>query len=616
MKFSAIFTKLGEIVKRMLGLEKTIEQTLHMTPAVSSKMVDAIDRWTALYEDRAPWLHEPDYKDPRKVVSLGLPAFISSEKARMAVIELESEITAPKETIEKDNPKYFPPFINPQTGSLESSGQSKTVVETKYTSPTERAEFMNDQYHKKLLPKLRTQLEYGIAKGSLIIKPYVVKHRSQEVAGAEEEPSEYKDTYTIEFDFIQADCFYPFAFDSNGNLSEVAFVQTKTDKDKLYIRLEYHKLVGNKVKITNTAWENTNVNAVNNGSAISLGKQIPLKDVYEWKDIPEVATIQNVDRLLFGYFKMPDANTIDPHSPLGISGFARAEKLIREADLQYSRLIWEYEGGELAIDIDRDALQFTQESTGEGHFVNQMLQNRLYRTVDLGESDTYRAFAPTLRDSSIINGLNTTLMKIENAVALSRGTLSDVAAEARTATEIRVLKQRSYSSNAEIQKAAELALRDAVYAMDVYCTVYNIVGDIVKVDGKIDVSKIGKYDISFTWDDSILVDVDTELNKRLTLQNNGLTSKVENRMWYFGEDEQQAKDALDRIQEENRQAIEQNAIVSSQMGQAIQNGKQATTPNAQQQKPSQPGEEPEKQESKSTSKSGEVSDQEEKTPGS
>lgn len=575
MTFSDIWNKLKEITRRMFGMETTIEQTLHMTPAVSSEMTQAIDRWTDMYEDHASWLNEPNANDPKKVVSLGLPAFIASEKARMAVIELQSAITAPKKTEEKDNPDYFPPYIDPQTGAIRSSGQSKTIIEETPTSPEERAKFMNDEYQKKLLPKIRTQLEYGIAKGSLIIKPYVIKSKVKGVAGATPDKSE-KDKYEFAFDFVQADCFYPFAFDSNGNLKEVAFVQTKTDKDKLYIRLEYHKLKGNHIEIVNTAYENSNVNTnLANGSAISLGKQIPLTSVYEWKDIPERATIQNVDRLLFGYFKMPDANTIDPHSPLGISGFARAEKLIKEADLQYSRLLWEYEGGELAIDIDRDALKYSVDDKGNGHSLMNHLQDRLYRTVDLGESNTYNVFAPSLRDGSMLNGLNAVLMRIEDVVAMSRGTLSDATAEARTATEIRVLKQRSYSSNCEIQKALQQCLEDTAYAMDVYCTVYNIVGDIKrnKDSGKIDASKIGKYDISFTWDDSILVDVDTELNKRMTLLNAGLTSKQEVRMWYFGETARQAQDALDKISEESQRAVEQNAMMSSQMGQMIQDSK-------------------------------------------
>lgn len=557
----------------MVGLKTTIEQTLNIVPAVSNKMAEAIDRWTDMYEDKASWLHEPDFKDPTKVVSLGLPAFIASEKARMATIELQSEITAPKETKEVDNPNYFPPVAD-ALGNIQASGEPKTILKEVPKSPEERADFMNKEYHDKLLSKIRTQLEFGVAKGSLIIKPYVIKSKQLEVAGMDTaNQGEAQDKYSIEFDFIQADCFYPFAFDSNGNLSEVAFIQTKTDKDKVYTRLEYHKLEGSNVTIINRAFENESntTQQYSNSSVASLGREVELSQIPEWKNLPKQVTIKNVDRLLFGYFKMPDANTIDPHSPLGISGFARAESLIKEADLQYSRLLWEYEGGELAIDIDRDALTFKEDEKGNPHTTMGHLQQRLYRPVDLGESNTYQQFAPPLRDASMINGLNNILMRIEDVVAFSRGTIAEVTTEARTATEIRILRQRTYSSNYHIQQALEKALKDCIYAMDVYCTLYNIVGDVVMKNGKVDTSKIGLYDVSFTWDDSILVDVETELNKRLTLLQNGLTSKREVRMWYFGETERQAQTALDQIQEERQQAIEENMVVSSQMGQAIHN---------------------------------------------
>ena len=573
MTLSDIWHNVREIIRNMVGLRATIENTLSIAPAVSDKMAEAIDEWTNMYEDKADWIHEPTTSDPTRVVSLGLPAFIASEKARMAVIELQSEITAPKKTEEVDNPKYKPPTSD-LMGNINTSGEPMTIIQETPQSPEERANYMNEQYQTKLLPKIRTQLEFGIAKGSLIIKPYVVKSKQQNVAGMEnEQQGEAEDKYDIEFDFIQADCFYPFAFDSNGKLSEVAFIQTKTDKDKLYTRLEYHKLTGSNVTITNRVFENeANAVGANTGASVSLGREITLDAVPEWKNLPKLATIKNVDRLLFGYFKMPDANTIDPHSPLGISGFARAKSLIKDADLQYSRLLWEYEGGQLAIDIDRDALMEKQDGSGNPRSAMGQLQQRLYRTIDLGESNTYQPYAPQLRDASLINGLNNILMRIEDVVALSRGTMAEVATEARTATELKILKQRSYSSNLEIQKALEVALKDVIYAMDVYCTLYNIVDDVVLKSGKVDMSKLGLYDVSFTWDDSILVDVDTELNKRMTLLQAGLTSKREVRMWYFGETERQAQTALDKIKDENQQSIEQNMQFSSQMGKSVQQG--------------------------------------------
>ena len=578
----------------MLGLNHKIEDTLHVTPAVSDKMAEAIDRWDAMYKDEADWLHEPTADDPTRVVSLGLPAFIASEKARTAVLELKSEVTAPTKTERKPNPDYFPP-VSDAFGNVTASGQPPTIVTETTEGDTRRANYINEQYHKKVLKRIRPQLEYGIAKGSLIMKPYVVRSEVQGVAGISTDKqtsdnAEKTYTYKMECDFIQADCFLPISFDGSGFLTDVAFIQTKTVGDTTYTRLERHSLNINVVTIENYAFKQvTNGQDVYSGGlgGMTLGQPVALTEIPEWKDIPPKATIHNVDKLLFGYFKMPEANNIDTHSSLGISGFGRAEQLIQDADEQYSRLLWEFEAGEMAIDIDRDAMNFKNEEAGrtvtvdgedipasQGHSFMSRLQQRLFRTVDLGESDTYKPYAPTLRDISIINGLNNILMRIEDVCALSRGTLADVASEARTATEIKILKQRSFSSNKDIQEALQTALEDVIYAMNVYVTLYNIVGDISYEGDKVNTTQMGKYDVSFEWDDSILVDEDTELATRLSLRQQGIESKLAIRMWYFGETERQAQEALNKVAQENKEAIEQNMVMSSQLGNQVRNGEQ------------------------------------------
>ena len=556
----------------MIGA-RTIERELHVTPAVSSVMEEAIQLWTDMYKDEAYWLHEPSSDDPVRVTSLGLAALISSEKARTALLEFQSEITTPTEEQEVDNPNYKEPEPD-EFGNLVPSAQPPTIIEDVPVGDTARAEFLEGQY-KKLKKQLGRQLEFGIAKGGLIIKPYLVFNVPNEDGNDTET---YGDNNTqasaaIEFDFIHADCFYPLAFNAGGDITEAAFIQTKVERDTVYRRLEYHKWNGNKVEIINKVFKSENGTREGNLHNLDLGEEVKLTDVPEWKDLQERTVIKGVTRPLFAYFKMPEANTIDTTSPLGVSGFSRAVKLIKDADMQYSRLLWEYEAGEMAVDIDRDALRQDVDAEGNTYSSRPHLQARLFRNVDLGtQGDTYNPYAPTLRDTQYIQGLNTILMRIEDACAISRGTLSDAAAEARTATELKILKQRTYQANKKVQDTLEETLRDVIYIMDVYTTLYNVVGDVVTAqDGTpVDTNK-GQWDVSFEWDDSLLTDVDEELNKRLTMMQNGLVSKLETRMWYFGETERQAQEALLRIQDEDRQAMEDNLMMESNM--AMQNAK-------------------------------------------
>lgn len=535
---------------------RTIEQTLHVTPIMSSQMENAIEEWSAMYKNQAPWLKEPTDYDPVRIVSLGLPALIASEKARTALLEMESEITTPTEEVEKENPDYEEPKED-EFGNLMPIIEPKTIIEDKPVSDTARAEYLNEQY-KKLKKQLRKQIEYGIAKGGLVIKPYLVANpvvkpeedKNPKVKKPKNDKTDKVD-WQMEFDFIQADNFYPLAFDASGQITEAAFIQTQTEKDVVFRRLEYHKWQNNTVTIINKAFKSSNKdNQGGDTSGVDLGQEVPLTAVSSWKDLKDKVVIKNIQKPLFAYFKMPEANTIDTSSPLGVSGYSRAVSLIKDADMQYSRLLWEYEAGEMAIDIDRDAMSFQEDGKGNYHTRPNHMQARLFRKVDLGESDTYQPYAPALRDASFVQGLNTILMRIEDVTGLSRGTLSDAATEARTATELKILKQRSYQTNADIQQAIEDTLRDVIYIMNAYCDLYEI-------------TKEGEYDVSFEWDDSIIVDVDTELGKRITLMQTGISSKLETRMWYFGETKRQAEQALKEASEESLQDAENDMILNS-----------------------------------------------------
>lgn len=545
--FNSIIDKVKGILNKMIG-RKTVEEVLHISPSISDKMVRAIDLWTAMYEGNAPWLKEGTPDDPSVIKSLGLPQLIACEKARTALLEFESEITTPIKDIKPATPNYMNPNNIGTDGKPEPLIATHLVTEDVPKGPTDRADYLNSQYT-KLKDALRVQVEYGIAKGGLVIKPYpVIKNKKTQQQAVDmltgtvtPEESEYE--YEIEFDYIQANEFFPLAFSSGGQITEAAFIQRKVDKDVIYSRLEYHKLEDDSVTVINKAYKTKSTL----GNTDYLGDEVPLTEVPEWAMLSPETTIANVNRLLFAYFKMPEANTVDTHSPLGVSGFDKVKGLIEQADKQYSRLLWEFEGGELAIDIDRNALRWLDDPNlpGGGRSVMNKLQGRLYRQVDLNEENTYNVFSPTLREGSLINGLNCLLMRIEDGAGLSRGTLSDVLSEAKTATELKILRVRSYETNVHIQKAIQKALDDAIYVMNVYCDLY-------------DITKDGEYEVSYEWDDSIIVDTDTELSKRIMLMQNGLASKLENRMWYFGETERQAREALMRIQEENLEEVEMN----------------------------------------------------------
>lgn len=476
-----MFTKLlnfvRQVIRRMIRY-KDIETVEHVETPISNEMATALDEWYNMYLNKAEWLK------PDTVKSLNLPAFISSEIARQIVLEMKWNITGK---------------------SKDGETQSKDGADI--TNP--RAEYLKAEFE-KCITILRQKLEQGCAAGGMVVKPYT------------------KDGH-IYFDWTMDWSLYPIAFDDDGNLADVIFRDVYLEGKTVYTRLERHTVDGQDVKITQRAFKSNMRDAI--------GTEISLTDVPQWAQLQPEAVVKNSGGQMFGWYRVASANNIDVDSPMGASCFSKARDTIKEADLQYSRLLWEYEGSELAVDVDPTVLR--PKRTEGGGLEMPKLNQRLFRAVDAdkGDHDLYNVFSPQIRDANLVNGLNQLFQRIEDQCGLARGTISDANTEARTATELRIVRQRSYATIADNQKALEHCLKEVIRAMNVYADLY-------------DLAAPGEYEVSFEWDDSIITDTEQQLNERIMLLNADLMSKVEFRMWYFGETKDQATAAVKAIAEE------------------------------------------------------------------
>lgn len=344
------------------------------------------------------------------------------------------------------------------TTELETSVENKTL----------------DEAYQTVVRDLRHCCELGCAGGGLAFKPVPENGR-------------------ISVDYVSAESFFPTDYDTNGDITGAIFVDKLTKGDTVYTKLEQHRLEGKQYTIRNYAFKNETQDP---DVTIDLGRPIPLTDVPEWTAIEEEKVIAPVLAPLFAYFKMPGTNPIDKTSPLGVSCFAKALEQIEQADRQYDRLLWEYEGSELAIDVDMT--WFKQDKT-TGYWELPKGKDRLFRMHNMDDGDTrYNIFSPAIRDTSLFNGLDNLLKRIEFNCGLSYGTISDPQNVDKTATEIISSKQRLYSTVKDIQLGLEDALQQLVYAMSVWM---NLGGQTVPVGPE----------VTFNWDDSIVIDKQAEL---------------------------------------------------------------------------------------------------------
>lgn len=458
--FQRILGWIREVIKRMFGRD-TLKSALQVDIAISSEMSTALQLWSAMYANQAPWLSDD-------VKSLNLPAAIAGEIARAATIELQVEI-----------------------------------------SGSARAAFLQEQFS-RVQAQLREQVEKGVAKGGLMLKPYVSGGR-------------------ISVDFVQADQFYPVAFDSDGNITSCIFADHRQAGDRYYTRLELHQMQPGGCLIRNLAFRSS--------SREVLGQPCQLAEVQDWADLQPEALITGIDRPLYAYFRYPLANNIDPTSPLGASCYSRAVDQIKHADEIYSNLIWEFESGKRAIYVDE--LAFGKNSDGKPVLPDR----RLYRTImtggEIGSQKLYEAWSPEFRDASIKSGLDAVLKRIEFNCGLAYGTLSDPASVEKTATEIKASKQRSYATITDTQKALQSALEKLIWAMDIWATLSNL-------------APKGSYATAFDFDDSVVVDKDQQVQQDLRLVQTGLMSKVDFLMRNFRLDEKTAREKLAEIQGERQ----------------------------------------------------------------
>jgi A118 family predicted phage portal protein len=338
--FQKILDWVREVLARMLpkiGKEDS-GSLLNLNIILTPRIAWALQQWSLMYINLAPWTTKDDMITPNGVKSLNIPAAVSAELARTTTIDMTCSIT----------------------GSA-------------------RAVFLNETMQ-KLIGDIRPFVEYGCAKGSLIFKPYV--------------KDEDTDHPSIAIDYVQADMFYPMAFDSDRRLTSCCFVDMKQVGGHFYKRFEYHILEAEGEHVYNWNFKST--------ARDDMGDRCSLDEVPEWADIEEEAMIEDVEKPLYAYFRMPFANNIDPLSPVGVSCFARACDLIEETDKLWNDFLWEFDSGQRALYVDSMAFG-KDKRTG-----NPVLpKERLYRTLDMGGMDDafFNDWTPSLREMSYINAL-------------------------------------------------------------------------------------------------------------------------------------------------------------------------------------------------------------------
>lgn len=329
----------------------------------------------------------------------------------------------------------------------------------------------------------------------------------------------------MQFEIVRLGNYIPTSYDLDGTLTGCVITKKIQDGKKEFLLLERHSYSAYIYKNEETGIEKaTHKHEVKLDLYLIVGEQLRKADLsecsqtkdltpgYEWPDVemPMIVEIRN---------RMP--NKIDG-SEVPCALWQGTENLIKDADEEYNRLIWEMEGGEFKVFADEDL--FKRKQGSDGVKLTDTLKKLLVKTNGNGmDAERITTYAPTLRTASHIEAFNEILRRCELAWNIGKGTLSDMQTVQQTATQYTGGKKTLYSMVDSIESELEEKYRQLAYIFAYMLSLY----ENVEFDDEIQV----------TYNDTSRKDPVAMKQAAMQEVINGIMSKAEYRMMFYGEDE-------------------------------------------------------------------------------
>lgn len=334
---------------------------------------------------------------------------------------------------------------------------------------------------------------------------------------------EYKDADdNVIIDYIRADMIYPLSWD-NGDITECAFGTTRVVDGKERIYLQIHRF-GNVEFGENPEMyyiENKYIDA-------DSGKEIETPEGIE----EIVATGYN--KPLFQIITPNVFNNIDLDSPLGISVYANSISQLKGCDIMYDSYINEFVLGRkrILVPISAARIQMQKDGTTAPTFdpndtVYYQMPGDRQDDMKLTEVDM------TIRAQEHELGIQRSLDILSLKTGMGTGRYQFNSSGVKTATEVISDKSDLYQNrqkNAIIVRAAVLNMIRVVAFLDIG----------TEVEATVD------------FDDSIIEDTNTTIDKNIKLVQAGLRSKLTAIMEIDKCSETDAKKELERIVEDGQ----------------------------------------------------------------
>lgn len=333
----------------------------------------------------------------------------------------------------------------------------------------------------------------------------------------------------IYFQFVNARKMYPLTIE-NGKITECAFANVGSDE--VIIQIHERGFLEENEDGTQT------FRLAKEGNycirTTTYGK-IDADNVGELKSDSWFDTKEKMP--WFQHIKPHISNNIDINSPLGISVFANSIDALQGVDLAYDGFCEEMRIGKSKIFINKKLVQYDEDGD---RYIFDVDQTGFYYLGEGAENKPVEVYAPTLRTEQYFAGINNALNLLSSKVGFGENHYRYDQSGISTATQV-------ISQNSEMFrtiKKHEILLYDVIVnATKVLMYINNTFTSNEKFDLNAEIKPI--------FDDSIIEDKESEkANDRLEVAQ-GLMSKVDYMIKWYGLTEEEARKKLEEIKADN-----------------------------------------------------------------
>ena len=354
----------------------------------------------------------------------------------------------------------------------------------------------------------------------------------------------------VRIGYTMASQFVPTAWD-NSKVTSGIFVSREARDGYYYTVVEWHHWDGTTYRITNDLYRQP---IKGSEPQNILGWWYPLDKVYPL--LSPDTTIEDVHQAFFQYVRPFGANYADDNSPLGMSIYAPALNTLHGLDIMFDSLQREFVLGKKRIIAPARSMKVSAGVNGSRPDRYFDADDEVWEALATDNPEDLKIYdnSVDLRVEPHITGINGDLSILCAQIGFDPGTLSfDATKGLKTATEVISENSKTFGTVKAHENLLEDALENMVHAIFDLAVRYGLTWEGKTVESLI----AGGYDVTVTFDDSIIEDKNAEINRGVSLVGAGLLSKKKFMTDMLGYTPEDADKELQQISQEQKT----NAVV-------------------------------------------------------